>query len=172
MQGFYFEYEITSDGKVFIIKNNERKILKNYDNGTGYKMVSLRVLKKYKLHYVHRLVAKYFIDNSSLLNEVNHIDFNKSNNSVSNLEWCSRVHNMKHYYYTKFDYTTQKIKTNKESKNTKYKNVCYLDLPYCIDFYKYTKKWRLRFKNNGIRKHIGYFKTYNDAINKISLLSL
>lgn len=172
MIGFHYEYEITSNGEVFIIKNNERKILKTYDNGTGYKMVSLRVFKKYKLHYVHRLVAKYFIENPNFLNEVNHIDFDKSNNSINNLEWCSRIHNMKHYYYTKFDYTKQKIKSNKERINTKHNNVCYIDLPYCIDFYKYTQKWRLRFRSNGIRKHIGYFKTYNDAINKISLLSL
>ncbi|WP_187344743.1 HNH endonuclease [Lactiplantibacillus plantarum] len=47
-----------------------------------------------KRHYIHRLVAKAFIKNYSKLNEINHKDENKSNNNVSNLEWCSRKYNV------------------------------------------------------------------------------
>lgn len=60
----------------------------------GYVIVSLR-RKKY---YVHRLVAQAFIDNSQGKPQVNHIDGDKSNNHVSNLEWCNNSENGKHSY--------------------------------------------------------------------------
>ncbi|AUG87684.1 hypothetical protein [Vibrio phage VEN] len=46
--------------------------------------------------YVHRLVAKYFLDNPDNLQEVNHKNLNKLDNSVENLEWCDRTWNNQH----------------------------------------------------------------------------
>lgn len=155
MIGYDFEYQIYADGTILKNVNNEFKKLKFYDNGIGYKMVSLKINKKYKLHYVHRLVAFYFVDNPNLYLEVNHLDFDKSNNSYLNLEWCNRVHNIRHYHSAKpvKNYFVKKIK-----------NFCYIKQMYSIDFYKYNKKWRLRVKIDGKRKHIGYFKTYEEAL--------
>lgn len=46
--------------------------------------------------YIHRIVAMTFIENPYNYKEVNHIDNNRSNNNVNNLEWCSREQNLQH----------------------------------------------------------------------------
>lgn len=60
----------------------------------------IRYTMNNKDHYAHRLVAEYFISNPNGYKEVNHIDGNKTNNDVSNLEWCSRSMNNKHAFQT------------------------------------------------------------------------
>lgn len=73
-------------------KHNER-ILKNNITKSGYVMATLYKNGVPKSYFIHRLVAKAFIPNHNLLREVNHIDENKQNNRVDNLEWCSREYN-------------------------------------------------------------------------------
>lgn len=68
------------------------------DNGKGYKFVGLSKNNKRKNYYVHKLVANAFIDNPNNYTEINHKDYNKSNNNSSNLEWCSRSFNVKDTY--------------------------------------------------------------------------
>ena len=90
--------EVQNNGVV--LKNGN--VLKQSDNGADY----LSVLIGYKSHhsgrktgvrkYVHRLVAQAFIPNPSNLPQVNHKDFNKTNNHVGNLEWISRADNIQH----------------------------------------------------------------------------
>ena len=65
-----------------------------YYNVQGYKTVHFNKAN----HLVHRLVAQAFIENVENKIEVNHIDGNKLNNHVSNLEWVTRSENMKHSY--------------------------------------------------------------------------
>ena len=72
------------------------KVLKPFENGLGYKKVFLYNKPNRIQMYVHRLVALCFIDNSLNHKEVNHIDGNKNNNRLDNLEWCSRYENVQH----------------------------------------------------------------------------
>lgn len=98
VKGFQ-HYFVDKNGKVFNTKiSNKPKELKSYPNkNTGYHQVVLRNgVDKPKCVYVHRLVAEAYIDNKLNLPEVNHIDYNKSNNSVSNLEWVTRKQNISH----------------------------------------------------------------------------
>ncbi len=71
------------------------------NNSTGYLQARLCVLwvpenKRKKFFYIHRLVAEMFLSNPNDLEEVNHKDFDRSNNCVENLEWMTRQQNMLH----------------------------------------------------------------------------
>ena len=72
------------------------KIKPTQDNGKGYKQYYVQINKKRYIQYAHRLVAKYFISNPDEKTEVNHIDGNKANNHVSNLEWSTLQENREH----------------------------------------------------------------------------
>ena len=92
-------YLITSDGKIINKTTNKEK--KTFISNNGYKRVTLWFNGKQKKMSVHRLVAMAFIPNPDNLPQVNHIDGNKQNNSVENLEWCNQRHNTKEAYKLK-----------------------------------------------------------------------
>lgn len=72
-------------------------LLKEFINKKGYKQVTLYDDNgKPKTMRVHKLVALAFIENKNNLPQINHIDGNKLNNEVSNLEWISNYDNMQH----------------------------------------------------------------------------
>ena len=83
-------YSVTKKGDVYSHKRN--KFLKQWNRGKGYLAVEI----DYKTHSVHRLVAMTFIPNPKSKKEVNHIDGDKRNNCVSNLEWSTHKENMNH----------------------------------------------------------------------------
>ena|SRR6186713_240768 len=86
----YENYSVSNLGR--IRKGNY--IMSLVDNGLGYKHLKLRRDGKRKSFYVHRLVMIAFspIDFSGL--EVNHIDHDKSNNKLDNLEWVTHKENL------------------------------------------------------------------------------
>ena len=89
-------YKVSNYGRVKSTKNNI--ILKNIVS-KGYFQVSLHN-KGRKNFKVHRLVGLIFIPNPKKLLEINHIDGNKLNNRIDNLEWCTRQENQIHAYET------------------------------------------------------------------------
>lgn len=89
-------YYITEDGKCYnSLTGRYLKGQVNYKN--GYLSYNLKLQGgRSKRFYAHRLVAIAFIDNPLNKQEVNHIDGNKLNNSVDNLEWVTSSENKKH----------------------------------------------------------------------------
>lgn len=75
------------------------KIIKQYLNRYGYYQVRLYKNNKPRNCTVHRLVAETFIPNIHNAESVNHIDGNKTNNKVENLEWCSSGENFRKAYH-------------------------------------------------------------------------
>ena len=68
-------------------------VLKQSHNGCGYLQVSIQIDGKQNKKSVHRLVAQTFLPNPNCLPMVNHRDCDRTNNNVSNLEWCTTSYN-------------------------------------------------------------------------------
>ena len=88
-----YDYLISNHGRVFSLKS--QKIKKQTKTKDGYCKINLNKNGKSYTFLIHRLVAIHFILNDDeTKTEVNHIDENKENNHVENLEWCTREYNM------------------------------------------------------------------------------
>lgn len=101
VKGYEYFYRVSSLGNVTRKKGiqcKKERVIKMHDNGSGYKAVSLSVDSKVKKEYVHRLVAMSFLPNTENKEEVNHIDGDRSNNNLVNLEWVTRSENHFHRY--------------------------------------------------------------------------
>lgn len=94
IKGYEGIYWISNYGKV----KSKTKVLKNQKMSKGYLFVSLCKNGVIKQSSIHRLVALHFLKEDVNRNEVNHIDGNKLNNHVSNLEWCNRSENNSHAF--------------------------------------------------------------------------
>lgn len=82
--------------------DTKETIMKPHDNGHSYLNVGLHGNGRKEKHaYIHIMVAKAFIPNPNNLSQVNHKDFDKSNNTVENLEWVSSYDNKLHYRKSK-----------------------------------------------------------------------
>lgn len=89
--GFEGLYDVSSEGRVWSIRN--KLFLKQRRDKGGYQCVYLSKCGKTKCCLVHRLVAQTFISNIYGFPQINHKDEDKSNNTVSNLEWCTAQYN-------------------------------------------------------------------------------
>ena len=86
-------YEVSTEGEVRNKKYN--RLLTPSPGAGGYLRVNLRRDKKSYPYYIHRLVALAFLEGEG---EVNHIDGNRTNNKVENLEWTTHQQNVQHAF--------------------------------------------------------------------------
>jgi len=147
-------YQVSNTGKVKSLKRVslnsgsysgsvlvKEKELKQTINKYGYHVVTLFKNGVRKFMTVHRLVAQEFIYRPNEYREVNHLDLNKSNNHVTNLQWCNREQNINHYY-------------ENSNKSSKYKGISYS---------KERNKWCAYIDINKKRFSLGRFKTELEA---------
>lgn len=128
----YPNYMISNLGKIKSLnykRTGKEQILKQSINGRGYYYVLISINNKYKNILIHKAVAEAFLENDNNYSDVNHIDGNKLNNCITNLEFCTRSENIKHAYKNNL--------RNKQVGNT-YKKRCELAIEY------------IENKNNGV----------------------
>ena len=129
----YPNYMISNLGRIKSLnykRTGKEQILKQSINGRGYYYVLISINNKYKNILIHKAVAEAFLENNNNYSDVNHIDGNKLNNCITNLEFCTRSENIKHAY-----------KNNLRSKqvgNT-YKKRCELAIEYIKIYRSYQK---------------------------------
>lgn len=106
IEGYEGYYEVSNMGRVKSlsrpVENSQRNVKEKFNKfhlkRDGYHSVLLSKNKIKKTIQLHRLVAKAFLPNPENKRVVNHIDGNKLNNCISNLEWVSSRENSCHYY--------------------------------------------------------------------------
>lgn len=126
------KYQISSYGR---IKNQKNKILKPmFDK--NYLCIDLYKESKRKRFKVHRLVAQAFLNNSKNLAIVNHIDGNKLNNNMDNLEWCTSSENTKHAFRIGLAKVNKNMEGKFNEKNPNSITRCQYDLNG-----RFIKKW-------------------------------
>lgn len=142
--GYEGLYEVSACGKVRSLnfkRTGKIRIMKPQIHTNGYLCLTLYKNEQQEKCFVHRLVAFAFIRNTKNELEVNHKDWDKKNNNVSNLEWCSRRYNGNH-------------RANKHASSSKYPGVY---------FHKATQKWKVHITINGHQEHLGYFDSEKHA---------
>ena len=92
-------YEVSNLGNVRSLRRNI--LLHKTKALNGYYFIGMHAEGKHVTRNIHRLVAQAFIPNPDNLPEVNHKDEDKSNNCVTNLEWCTRSYNCSYGINTK-----------------------------------------------------------------------
>lgn len=122
----YASYEIDKTGR---IRNEKTGRLLKTQILNGYAVISLmnEQLNKQRKERVHRLVALTYIGEPPQENyQVNHLDGNKLNNSVSNLQWVSPSENMIHYYSNIGNGHPRRVKLifSKGNERYEYKSMC------------------------------------------------
>lgn len=159
IQGYEGFYQVSNYGNIRgvdrtricrgIVMPIKGRILKQKISRFGYYHVTLGKDAKHTTFMSHRLVALAFIDNTENKSQVNHIDGNKLNNHISNLEWNTPRENMTH----------GRLRMNTSSKYTG------------VAWYKPTNKWRSQINIDGKNINIGYFhseieaaKSYQDKL--------
>ena len=147
----YENYMVSNLGRVKSLnyrRTGKEKILKPF-KARGYLVVDLldgTGKKGRKTNFIHRLVAQAFIPNPLNLPEVNHIDEDKLNNCVDNLEWCDRSYNVNYGNRNKNAFETlSKTNTCKQPKPI---------LQYSIDG-NFIKEWSSACE---VQRQLGYYQ--------------
>lgn len=154
VEGYENIYWVSDLGRV----KNSRKIMSPYKINSGYLCIDFTVNKVKQKNLVHRLVASTFIDNNDSLREVNHIDEDKLNNNVKNLQWCSSADNKQHSMQSG---AYNSMYTSKNTLGKKHKSV--VSKYHNVGWDKNRSKWTACVRNAGVNYHRKRFNTENEA---------
>ena len=135
-------YQVSNIGRVRKVETE--LILKSSLKKDGYYHIGLCNGESRKCLLIHRLVAQAFIENPGNKGLVNHIDHDKSNNTILNLRWVSKAENNMNML-------------KRADTSSKYKGVYW---------YKRTNQWHVQIRLNGTRKTFGYYTNEEEAAAK------
>jgi hypothetical protein len=137
IKGYESIYQVSNLGRVKSLKYGKERIMKSSIEGNGYLQLILCKDRKVSARKIHRLVAESFLNHNPCAHKlvVNHKDFNRTNNNLSNLEIISQREN------------SNKKHLKSSSRFTG------------VYWHKYSNKWRSSIMINKKQEHLGYFKS-------------
>ena len=163
--GYENLYQVSNLGNIKSLKRPgaKEKLLKGEIDQDGYIRITLTKNGKTKKYKAHRLVMMAFNNTNDSSLQVNHIDGNKKNNKLENLEWCTASYNTRHSYInnlnkTKGFKTIIKNKTTGEEKKYRSMRDASLNMGY-------NKGYLFKKINNKIYENEKYsWRIYNEKI--------
>ena len=186
----YENYVVSNTGDVIRLEYRDKKganrpfkLLKPNINDDGYASTTLRNDEGKKTFRIHRLVAREFIPNPENKETVNHIDGNKLNNRVENLEWNTREENMQHAYKTGLKKSNNIMTTSAKMKMCKPVKITvketgeilyFLSARECSRHFGYSDRWcdKLISEMNGNTKLYAFeYVTLDDVKNNTDKVS-
>ena len=108
VKGYEGVYEVSNKGEVKRVDKNRRHRMTLTINPDGYLTVKLCKNGIQSRRFAHRLVAEAFLDKPDECTEVNHKDEDKTNNWVTNIEWCTHKYNLNYGTYRERKIASQK----------------------------------------------------------------
>jgi len=145
----YSKYFITKEGKVFSTKSGKLKQLAISFDRRGYPRVKISHNDKGQSIRIHRLVAETYLENPNNYPQVNHIDENKNNNNISNLEWVNHKQNCQHSH-CKYTWKILNLKTGIVYETNSLNDFCVKNNISCIGLHSTlptSKKIKPHYKN-------------------------
>lgn len=156
IKGYEGKYQISNLGNVRSLydTNQFKKTFRikklSLGERSGYKVIALTKNGKRKSFQVHRLVAEAFIPNLQDKPFINHIDENRINNNINNLEWCTQLENVRHSLHKRINKWVNRFGSTKEKYITERK--AYNKISYEVNVY-----------NLGKKKYLGKYATLDEA---------
>ena len=156
-------YEISTLGNLRNIKTN--RVLKTRITREGYEAITLTTGGNKTFKSIHRLVAQAFIPNPDNKKEVNHIDEDKTNNHVSNLEWVTRKENINHgsWIERKIKNREKPIIASKDGVSIEFKSTKEFALKYGANPTNVTQALKVKNKNGTPKTIKGFTFKYKEV---------
>lgn len=169
-------YLVSDDGHVKDTRTGKDRPIRVLN---GYCWTSIKTVEGWKSVFMHRLVALEFIPNPSKKREVNHVNGNKSDNRVENLEWVTKSENERHAW----DNGLKESRKNKSVGKIKCKPVAkyspggelvkvYPSVNAAVrDGYNYACILETIKAMNGRKQHLGFKWAFYNPIDETELVS-
>ena len=153
--------------KIYVYRNNKYHQLSQWVDNVGYYQVVFRQNGKRKYVRVHRLIAETLIPNPNNFPQVNHIDGNKLNNNINNLEWTTNAINTKHGYDNNLYRSKRRMHAIEVIHKTSDEHFVFKSIRECAEKLNLNRKTITSILKDNKNNHYPYYFKYKESVSTI-----